>query len=46
MRELIYAGVGNDVACLIDFNAVNLPHDNFKLYHHNTIQGLATAEKS
>jgi hypothetical protein len=35
----------NDVACLIDFHARKLPHENFKLYHHNVIEGLATAEE-
>lgn len=35
----------NDVACLIDFHAMKLPHDNFQLYHHNVIDGLATADE-
>ncbi len=42
---LSHAAKENDVACLIDFHAVNLPNSNFKLYHHNTIEGLATAEE-
>lgn len=35
----------NDVACLIDFRAVKLPHEAFKLYHHNGVEGLATEEE-
>jgi hypothetical protein len=34
----------NDVACLIDFRA-KLPHENFQLYHHNGLEGLATEEE-
>lgn len=35
----------NDVACLIDFRATKLPRKNFQLYHHNVVEGLATAEE-
>lgn len=35
----------NDVACLINFQARNLPNQNFKLYHHFLIESLATQEE-
>jgi hypothetical protein len=40
-----HAAKENDVACLIDFSVRKLPHKGFQLYHHNTIDGLATAEE-
>lgn len=42
---LFHVAKENDVACLIDFRATKLPHQNFQLYHHNVIDGLATAEE-
>jgi Trypsin-like peptidase domain len=42
---LFHATRENDVACLIDFHAMKLPHNEFKLHHHNVIEGLATAEE-
>jgi hypothetical protein len=35
----------NDVACLVDFHAIQLPNKNFRIFHHNGIEGLATAEE-
>jgi Trypsin-like peptidase domain len=42
---LFHESKENDVACLIDFRATKLPRDNFQLYHHNIVGGLATAEE-
>ena len=42
---LFHPAKENDVACLVDFRAMKLPNNNFQIYHHNVIEGLATAEE-